>query len=164
MFKHLVLSAFFALSIGSAFAQTTQPGLESETFKQQLRGQYLKNDTAQAIINLYSRRQAGGATWIVSGALAAARLAVSGGTTTTVNGVVIDQQSANIGSIMLVTAPILGYGLSKMLRYSNTHLEQQLTTYAAGQPLPRNVRRKLKPRFFNQPIIKYKQVSAAPVR
>lgn len=162
MIKHLLLGAWLALTTGSALAQATQPSLESETFKQQLRGQYLKNDTAQAIINLYGRRQAGGATWMVSGALAAARLAISGGNTTTVNGVVVEQESANVGAILLVTAPVLGYGLNKMLRYSNAHLEQQLTAYAAGQPLPRSLRRKLKPRFFNQPIINYKRVSAIP--
>ena len=164
MTKRLLLSAFFGLTIHSTFAQVTQPSLESETFKQQLRSQYLKNDTAQAIINLYGRRQAGGASWMVSGALAAARLATSGGSTTTVNGMVVDQQSTNIGAILLATTPVLGYGLSKMLRYSNGHLEQQLTAYGAGQPLPRNLRRKLKKRFFDQPIINYKRVSAAPVR
>jgi hypothetical protein len=164
MIKHLLLSTFLGLTISSAWAQTNQADLESETFKQQLRGQYLKNDTAQAMINLYSRRQAGGATWIFSGVLAAVRVAVSGGNTTTVNGVVVDQQSANVGAIMLIMAPILGYGLGKMLHYSNAHLEQQLTAYAAGQPLPRSLRRKLKPRFFSQPIINYKRVSATPAR
>ncbi len=138
--------------------------LPAETFKQQLRNQYLRNDTSQAVINLYSKRQAGGASWLVSGALAAARLAISGGSTTTVNGTVVDQQSADIGVIMLVTAPIMGYGLGKLLHYSNQHLEKQLSAYAAGQPLPRSLRRKLKPRFFNQPIIQYTPVPATPAK
>ncbi|HLK97710.1 MAG TPA: hypothetical protein VK364_08080 [Hymenobacter sp.] len=148
----------------AGLAQAQTPSLESETFKQKLRSQYLRNDTAQAIITLYSRRQVGGATWIVSGALAAARAAIAGGSTTTVNGVVVDRQSANIGAIMLVTAPIVGYGLGKMIHYSNTRLDQQLASYAAGQPLPRRLRRKLKPRFFSQPIIEYKPVPVTPVK
>ncbi|UOQ74016.1 hypothetical protein [Hymenobacter cellulosilyticus] len=145
------------LSLGQA-----PVNLPAETFKQQLRNKYLHNDTAQAIVNLYSKRQAGGAGWIVGGALSAARLAVGGGRTTTSNGIVVEQQSANIGAVLLVTAPFLGYGLGKMLHYSNAHLEQQLTAYAAGQPLPRSLRRKLKPRFFDQVIINYKPVPVAP--
>ena len=134
------------------------------TFKQKMRSQYLRNDTAQAIINLYSKRQAGGAGWMVASLLTGTRLMLNGGSSTTVNGVVIDQQGPNVGGIALAVAPVLGYGLSKTLRYSNPHLEQQLSAYAAGQPLPRNLRRKLKPRFFNAPIIQYTPVSATPVK
>ena len=54
----LLLLTFVLLSTGALRAQNQEP-LASATFKQRLRGQYLHNDTAQAIINLYSRRQAG---------------------------------------------------------------------------------------------------------
>ena len=60
MFKRLLFFfVLFMLGSGSLRAQETGA---SQTFKQRLRGQYLQSDTAQAIINLYSRRQAGGAS------------------------------------------------------------------------------------------------------
>lgn len=139
--------------------------LPSESFKQQLRNKYLHNDTAQAIVNLYSKRQVGGASWMVGGALAAARLATLGGREVSSGpGYTVYQEAPSTGAVLLASLPFLGYGLSKMLHYSNAHLEQQLTAYAAGQPLPRSVRRKLKPRFFDQAIINYKTIPVTPVR
>lgn len=123
-----------------------QENLASQTFKQRLRGQYLHNDTAQAIISLYATRQAGGATWITSALLASLRIA----TTAPNNG----------GAAFLVSSPIIAYGVAKIAHYGNRRLEGVLTSYAQGQPLPRSLRRKLKPRFFG-PIIQYK---AVPVR
>lgn len=139
--------------------------LPSETFKQQLRNQYLRNDTAQAIINLYSKRQAGGASWMVSGALAGLRLATSGGREISSGpGYTIYQEAPSAGVVLLVSLPFLGYGLGKLLHYGNAPLAAQLTAYGAGQPLPRNLRRKLKPRFFNTPIIQYTPVPTAPAK
>ncbi|NVO31341.1 hypothetical protein [Hymenobacter lapidiphilus] len=103
------------------------------TFKQKPRSRYLHNDTAQAIINLYGKRQADGASWILSSALLAA-------------------------------APIVGYGAAKLAAFSNRKLEQVLAGYAAGQPLPALLRRKLKPRFFNESIMPYVPVQAVPAR
>jgi hypothetical protein len=165
MIRHLFLATLLALNAGAVLAQV--PGSESkhETFKQHLRAQYLPSDTAQALINLYSRRQAGGASWIFSSALAAARLATSsGGTTTTSNGYVVQDNSSNVGAIFLIATPIMGYGVSKLARFSNKKLETILTAYAAGQGLPRSTRRKLKPRFFNEPIIQYTPVNATPAK
>ncbi|AWM34725.1 hypothetical protein [Hymenobacter nivis] len=119
----------------------------------------MHNDTAQAIINLYGRRQAGGAGWMVAGALSAVRIATASNTTSSnYSGYAVQNEGPNVGAVFLVASPILGYGLSKMLRFGNGRLERTLTAYAAGQPLPRSLRRKLKPRFFNQPIINYKAV------
>lgn len=56
----------------------------------------------------------------------------------------VSQQGSNVGAIALVVGPVMGYGLGKTPHYRNTHLQQQPTTYAAGQPLPANLRRKLK--------------------
>lgn len=153
-----VLILFLLLLGCHSAAQAQQETLASQTHKQQLRSQYLTNDTAQAIINLYGRRQAGGATWIVTSALAAARLATSGGSTTTINGAVT-RETAPSGAAFLVAVPFVGYGVGKLVHYSNGKLDQVLAAYAAGQPLPRSLRRKLKPRFFSQPIIPYKVVS-----
>lgn len=140
--------------------------LKSQQLKQQLRSQYLHNDTAQAIITLYGRRQAGGVSWIVGGALSALRLAIGTSTTTPAGSpyytTTTDNSGDRAGVALLVAAPIAAYGVGKLLHYSNAHLQQVLTTYAAGQPLPRSLRRKLKPRFFETPIVKYKEVKYKP--
>ena len=149
------------LLLGAARVGVAQTA--SESTKQRLRSQYLQNDTAQAIITLYNRRQAGGASWMLSGLLAGTRAAISGGSSTTINGAVVDQQPANMGAIALVIAPVMGYGLGKNIHYSNAHLERVLTTYAAGEPLPRSLRRRLKPKFFNERLVKYKPVTSESV-
>lgn len=155
MIARLLLLLLLGLGCqGAALAQ--QESLESQTRKQQLRNQYLTNDTAQAIITLYTRRQLGGAGWIFSSALAAARVIISGGNTTTINEVVVDREPAPVGAAFLVATPFAAYGVSKLVRFSNSKLDRVLTEYAAGKPLPRSLRRKLKPRFFAQPIIQYK--------
>lgn len=143
-----------------AFAQVVNS--DPQGFKQRLRGQYLSNDTAQAIINLYGRRQAGGAGWMAAGLLTAVRIATASSTQATGSPYVVQDNSSNVGAIFVVTTPVLGYGLAKLLRFSNGRLERLLTAYAAGQPLPRSLRRKLKPRFFNQPIVNYKAVPVKP--
>ena len=139
--------------------------LPSETFKQQLRSHFLHNDTAPAIINLYSKRQAGGVGWMVGGGLAGGRLATSGSRELTSGpGYAVYEEAPAAGTVLLVTLPFLGYGLGKLLRYSNGNLGQILTAYRAGQGLPRSLRRKLKPRFFAQPIIEYTPVPVTPAR
>ncbi|QJX47325.1 hypothetical protein HMJ29_10395 [Hymenobacter taeanensis] len=147
MIKPLLISGLVCLFAGAALAQSPTTNLPSETFKQRLRAQYLQNDTAQAIINLYSTRQGGGAGWLTASALSAGRAAASG---------------AGGGTVALV--PFVAYGVSKLVRFSNKNLEQTLTAYAAGQPLPRSTRRRLKSRFFAQPIIQYTPVQATPAK
>ncbi len=142
---------------GSLRAQETGA---SQTFKQRLRGLYLQNDTAQAIINLYSRRQAGGASWIVASTLAAVRIATANSSTTTNNSYVGRDDSSSPGLVFLIASPIAAYGVGKIVHYSNGHLQRILTDYAAGKPLAHSLQRKLKPRFFNQSIIPYKPVPA----
>ncbi|WP_210516803.1 hypothetical protein [Hymenobacter terricola] len=151
------------LTLGNG-ALRAQESAASQTFKQRLRGQYLQNDTAQAIINLYSTRQFGGASWIVAAGLSAARIATANSTTTTNNSYVVNNDAPNAGAVFLVASPIAAYGVGKMLHYSNGHLEQVLTDYAAGKHLPKSLRRKLKRRFFKVPIIKYKPVKAPEVK
>lgn len=150
------------MQAGTALAQAPINDLPAQQFKQRLRGQYLSNDTAQAIITLYSRRQAGGASWVVAGVLSAVRLSIgagSTGTTTSYGGYAPQQDnSTNVGAAFLLATPFLAYGVGKTLHYSNGNLEQVLAAYAAGQPLPRSLRRKLKPRFFSAPILEYKKV------
>jgi hypothetical protein len=158
MFKRLLSTLTLAL-IGSG-ALHAQESPASQTFKQQLRGKYLQNDTAQAIISLYSTRQAGGAGWIVGSALAAARIATAP-TRTTVNGMVVREES-NAGLAFVFALPFAGYGVGKLLHYSNGNLEEVLTNYAAGKPLPRSLKRKLKRRFFAKPIVQYTPVPATP--
>ncbi|WP_303312232.1 hypothetical protein [Hymenobacter sp. BT730] len=162
MIKPLLLSGFMSLFAVSALAQAPVTNLESETFKQRLRSQYLQNDTAQAVINLYSKRQAGGASWIVGSALTALRIVTASGRQTDIGGGYVIQEEAPSPAAALVVLPLVAYGIGKMVHYSNSNLEKTVTAYGAGQPLPRNVRRKLKPRFFDQPIIQYKPVEVKP--
>lgn len=162
-----LLLGLLLLSAGAVRAQTPVPGedLASQQFKQRLRGQYLHNDTAQAIITLYSRRQAGGVGWVIAALLSAVRVGTaSTGTTTSYGGYAptTSDNSSNVGAAFLIATPLMAYGVGKVLHYSNAHLNQVLTTYAAGQPLPRSLRRKLKPRFFQAPIINYKSVPVKP--
>ena len=159
MFKQLL--AFLIISLAFSSSLRAQESAASQTFKQRLRGQYLQSDTAQAIINLYSRRQAGGASWIMASALSAARAATASNQTT-INGVVVREES-NAGAA-LVLLPFVGYGVGKLVHYSNGHLEHILTDYAAGKPLARSLRRKLKRRFFTEPIIKYQPLPAQPAK
>ena len=149
-----------ACGSGSLRAQNQEP-LASATFKQRLRGQYLTNDTVQAIINLYSKRQLGGAEWILAAGLSAARIA-SSPDRTTVNGTVV-RESSNAGAAFLFALPIAGYGAAKIAHYSNGHLERILTDYAGGRPLARSLRRKLKPRFFELSA-EYKRLNVRPVK
>ncbi|OUJ73815.1 hypothetical protein [Hymenobacter crusticola] len=164
MIKTLLISGLLSVCVGSALAQAPSSNLKSETFKQRLRAQYLNNDTAQAIINLYGRRQAGGASWIFSSALVGARAATASNSTTVNNAYVVQDNSSNGAAAALVLVPFAAYGLGKMLHYSNGNLEKTLTAYASGQPLARSTRRKLKRRFFNQPIIQYKSVDYKPAK
>ncbi len=168
--KHLLLSVLLSASLwaGTACAQTPAQGetIESQQLKQRLRGQYLHNDTAQAIINLYSRRQAGGVEWMIAALLSAVRIgtANSGATTTNYGSYsTTTDRGSNLGIAFLAASPIMAYGMIKLLHYSNGHLEQVLTSYATGQPLPHPLRRKLKRRLFTAPIIPYKTIPTQPV-
>ena len=170
MLKTLLFSLLLSVSIGPALAQNpvTDESLASQQLKQRLRQKYLTSDTAQALINLYGRRQAGGVGWMVAAVLSSLRLAVgASGTTNPSNSPYYtpsNDSGGNAAAAILVGLPIVAYGASKELRYSNARLNQVLTTYAAGQPLPHALRRKLKPRFFSQPIVQYKEVKYKPIK
>lgn len=169
MHKLLLCLLLLAGLAAPARAQNPVQGesVASQQLKQRLRGEYLHNDTAQAIITLYSRRQAGGVGWVIGAILSAVRIGTaSSGTTTSYGGYSPGNSdgSSNLGAAFLIATPLMAYGVGKVLHYSNGHLEQVLTAYAAGQPLPRSLRRKLKPRFFAAPIVKYKSVDAIPVK
>lgn len=159
MLKSLLLFLTAALLAGPALAQGDEP-LQSRQLKQRLRATYLHNDTAQALINLYGRRQAGGAGWILGAGLTALRvLTAPAATTNTPYGYTTQPDNSNRGAAAaLVLLPITAYGVGKIVHYSNANLEKMLTAYAAGQPLPKATRRKLKPRFFAQPIVEYQSV------
>lgn len=161
MQKQLLLGSLLILSIGSAAAQNpmTDESLASQQFKQRLRGKYLTSDTAQAIINLYGRRQAGGVSWAVAALLSAVRIGTASNGSTNYGGYSTQtDNSSNMGAAFLLATPIAAYGVGKLVHYSNARLDRVLTAYAAGQPLPHSLRRKLKPRFFSTPIIKYTPV------
>lgn len=160
--QRLLFLLLLTASLRPAFGQAMGENIQSQQFKQQLRSQYLHNDTAQAIITLYGRRQAGGVSWIVAASLSALRLAIGGSTTTPASSPYYTPSTSDSGvnaaASLLVATPLIAYGVGKLAHYSNAHLSQVLTAYGAGQPLPHALRRKLKPRFFQAPIIKYKEV------
>ncbi|MGI4874741.1 MAG: hypothetical protein ACRYFX_26600 [Janthinobacterium lividum] len=152
MLKQVLLLLLLSLTLRPAAAQTIiGESLASRQFKQQLREQYAHNDTAQAIINLYSRRQSHAGIWIQGSVIGAL-------TSVFFNGAQYDTDykplgiGARLGIGALVAMPVVGYSVAKLKRYSNAHLDQLLTAYAAGQPLPRSLRRKLKQRFFRASI------------
>lgn len=162
MQKQLLCTLLLFLSIGSAAAQNpvTDESLSSQQFKQRLRGKYLTNDTAQAIINLYGRRQAGGVSWAVAAVLSAVRIGTASSSNNYGGYAPQTDNSNNMGAAFLLATPIAAYGVGKLVHYSNAKLARVLTAYAAGQPLPHSLRRKLKPRFFNTPIVKYTPVKS----
>lgn len=163
MFRRVLLLLFILTLSGGALRAQESAG--AKTFKQRLRGEYLHSDTAQAIINLYGTRQAGGASWILAAGLAALRIATaSGGTGSSYGGTAVRDNGNNGGLAFLLATPIVAYGAGKLVHYSNGRLQRVLTNYAAGQPLAPGLRRKLKPRFFAQPIIQYQPVNARPAK
>ncbi|MDJ0367453.1 hypothetical protein QMK33_20075 [Hymenobacter sp. H14-R3] len=166
MLKQLLLATLLCLGFAPAWAQNpvTDESLASQQFKQRLRSQYLTNDTAQAIITLYGKRQVGGVGWVVGALLSAVRIGTASNTTTNYGGYGAQQQDtgSNMGAAFLIATPLVAYGVGKVMHYSNAHLNGVLTAYAAGQPLPHALRRKLRPRFFKEPIVRYKEVKYKP--
>ncbi|RFP65762.1 hypothetical protein D0N36_07475 [Hymenobacter lapidiphilus] len=168
LFRLLSLGLLLSLGCLTATAQDFHSP-DDANFKQKLRSRYLHNDTAQAIINLfYGKRQAGGASWILSSALAATRIATASGHTLGRGPYAVQQEGPGpgpgLGGALLAAAPFVGYGATKLAVFSNRKLEQVLAGYAAGQYLPAPLRRKLKHRFFNQSIMPYVPVQAVPTR
>jgi hypothetical protein len=167
MLKQLLLAALLCLGFAPARAQNpvTDEGLASQQLKQRLRAQYLTNDTAQAIITLYGKRQAGGVGWVVAALLSAVRVGTASNNTPSYGGYGAPQQDtgSNMGAAFLFATPLVAYGVGKVVHYSNANLSRVLTAYGAGQPLPHALRRKLRPRFFKEPIVRYKQVKYKPV-
>jgi hypothetical protein len=166
MQKRLLIITLLFISLGAAKAQQPVPGedVASQQLKQRLRSRYLHNDTAQAIITLYSRRQAGGIGWVISSLLSAVRIGTAASTSPSYGGYATQQDnSSNMGAVFLIATPIAAYGVAKFVHYSNANLSRTLTAYGEGQPLPRSLRRKLKPRFFQEPIVKYKKVASTPI-
>jgi hypothetical protein len=168
MLKRLLFILLLFGSLKSAFGQVGGEAIKSQQFKQQLRGQYLHNDTAQAIITLYSRRQAGGVSWITAASISALRLAIGGSTsnpsTSPYYSSTATDSDSRAGVGLLAAAPFVAYGVGKLTHYSNAHLSQVLTAYGNGQPLPHALRRKLRPRFFQAPIVQYKEVKYQAVK
>ncbi|WP_188559466.1 hypothetical protein [Hymenobacter glacieicola] len=124
-----------------------------QTFKQQMLMHYATSDTARAIINLFAKRQGGGALWVIMSGLYTARglVAAQGAYRTTINGVVVEERDADVTPVVLIGSLGAGYGVSKLARFSNGRLEQTLQDHSQGKPLPTWIRRRLKPKFFEAP-------------
>lgn len=170
------LSAFYLGTALMGVAQTTDSASTAApispavtkavaklNFKQQLLARYGQRDTARAVINLFARRQGGGAVWLVSTGIAMARIATTPTSQTTFNGVVTEEEYSAAPALLVGTI-FGGYGASKLIRFSNSRLEQTLQSYDEGKGLPKWVSRRLKRRFFTSPIIEYKDVKAKPAK
>lgn len=125
-------------------------------------------DTVHALTTLYSRRRVGGASWITGGTLGGLRALTAAGQQKTVStsyGTYMVNDGASGGGIAVGIGLILlvdGYGLSKVMRFSAAKQVALIADVRAGKPLPPNVRRRLKPRFFRQVLVPYKSVSYQP--
>ncbi len=151
----LGLLALGALVLPARAQRDAYETRESSSLKMRLREQYRGNDTAQALISLYGRRQGGGATYIIGGVAGAVR-----GATATTTG--YHQTDGGGGVLLLTLLPFVGLGINKLVRFSNNRLESNLALYAAGEPLPYWLKRRLRRRDFQREIIKYTPVAPTP--
>ncbi|MBD2716275.1 hypothetical protein KBK19_14645 [Microvirga sp. STR05] len=154
----LTLSLFSGLSLTS-LAQTTppaaapattteatpllKPGLtKNQPYKKYLYQRYAGDEQATRVIRLFARRQTGGKLWLGTGAVVIGFVASQTGTKTSSNG----------GTTTTTVTP-LGYGLmlglfggvsiSKLARYSNEKLYQELSGYDRDHAFSPNVQAKI---------------------
>ncbi|MBC7448077.1 MAG: hypothetical protein H7330_08465 [Hymenobacteraceae bacterium] len=149
----LALLALGARALPARAQRDAYESRESSSVKMRLREQYRHNDTAQALISLYGRRQGSGAIYIVGGVAGAAR----GATATPTTG--YHQTDGGGGVLLLTMLPFVGLGINKLVRFNNNRLESNLALYAAGEPLPHWLKRRLRRRDFQREIIKYTPVA-----
>ena len=122
-------------------------------------------DTVQALNLLYARRRMGGISWMLGGTLGGVRTLTAASQPTTINtsyGPMTIDDGASAGGLLAGAGVMLlvdGYGLSKLVRFSRGKQMALTAAVRAGQPLPPDVRRRLKSRFFTQPIVPYKAVT-----
>ena len=156
MFKLLPAKALLIILIGllssTAIAQTTPSPTPPRPRPAAGYSTQGRNDTLQAVSHLFGRRRRGGTVWLIFsglGALTALR-AAAGTTTNTVAGPITSRpNAAGVAIIFAVYAGIPGgIGAGKLSRFSMTNENEVLSNYRSGQPLPREISRRLRRKDF----------------
>jgi hypothetical protein len=100
-------------------------------------------DSALAVGNLFRQRRTGGWIWTAIGGISTIRTAVAS-SHPDVGG---NAGGKVLGVVALGGIPV-GVGISKLARFSYAREEEILKNYQEGKPLPRYIRRRLKPKHF----------------
>ncbi|NVO86147.1 hypothetical protein [Hymenobacter terrestris] len=120
-----------------------KPGLvKDQSYKKYLYQRYVGNEQATRVIRLFARRQTGGKLWLGTGALAIGFVASQTGTKTSSNGGTTTTTVTPLG-YGLMLGLFGGVGISKLARYSNEKLYQELSNYDRDHAFSPNVQAKI---------------------
>ena len=144
-----IFCLLFGLSIWQpAFAQTTPAPAPTELSAG-------RRDTLNAISNLFDRRRKGGKRWAyvgVAGGLAMVRALTAAPETNNSYGSTSTASSSDASGLALIAGVFLGVpaaaSIGNLVRYSEKREEAVARAYRSGQPLPNDIRRRLKKKDF----------------
>lgn len=115
-----------------------------------------QRDTLAAVANLFERRRTGAKRWAyvgVGGAAALVRVLTASRTTTTPYGG-SSTESVNGGAVALIGGLLVGVPaaiwIGNIAAFSEKREQEVDRAYRAGQLLPKNIRRQLKKKDFQQ--------------
>ena len=114
-----------------------------------------KRDTLSAISNLFDRRRKGGKRWAyvgVAGGLAMVRALTASPTTNSSYGSTSTASSSNASGLALIAGVFVGIpaaaSIGNLVRYSEKREAAVDRAYRSGQPLPNDIRHRLKKKDF----------------
>lgn len=120
-----------------------KPGLiKNQSYKKYLYQRYTGDEQATRVIRLFARRQIGGKLWLGTGALVIGLVASQTGTKTSPNGGTTTTTITPLG-YGLMLGLFGGVGISKLARYGNEKLYQELSNYDRDRAFSPNVQAKL---------------------
>ncbi|GGG57398.1 hypothetical protein GCM10011378_36840 [Hymenobacter glacieicola] len=120
-----------------------KPGLtKNQSYKKYLYQRYAGDEQATRVIRLFAHRQIGGKLWLGTGALAIGFVASQTGTKTNSNGGTTTTTVSPLG-YGLMLGLFGGVGISKLARYSNEKLYQELSGYDRDHAFSPNVQAKI---------------------
>jgi hypothetical protein len=96
-------------------------------------------DSVQAVRTLFRKRRNGGTVYTSAGGLVLLRGILSG------------PYALGLGASAVVSAPLLGVGISKLVRFGSKRENEVIKQYQQGKPLPPAIRRRLRPEYFAPP-------------
>jgi hypothetical protein len=128
-------------------AQTAPPHSDLST------AHYDRSDTLRAVRHLFMQRSKATRGWLQAGVGLAATAVVEKGMLATTSLKAQDkpyyqsrQQEAN--STIVMGSLMTGYGLLRLSRFGPQQYQRVLNAYRQGEPLPRYLSRRLKPKYF----------------